>query len=63
MTLKQLLKADNIYNISAIEKKAGLPKLYLHNYIRSNTDIPMYVKQRVVNIMQKEAKKYFELSN
>jgi hypothetical protein len=51
--LKQLLQGDHIFNVSQIEKKAGIRKLKVHGWIRGkeklSPDEELKIKQLLKN--------------
>lgn len=56
MDIKELLLSDHIFNISKIEKKTGLRKLKLHEFLRGKADLTLEERLKIKELLKNATK-------
>jgi hypothetical protein len=54
--LKQLFKANHVFNLSAIERKAGIRKLKLHEFVNGKAELSHSECMKINKIVENATK-------
>jgi hypothetical protein len=54
--LKQLFKANHVFNLSAIERKAGIRKLKLHEFVNGKAELSERECMKINKIVENATK-------